>query len=107
MAVLSHPKPTPDVLPRQPELRVIESRQRAAKLHLLTYIVGNAIFWTLWAAVSISADAWYWWLNRAVCGVDDRARPAPVARIRADDVVRSSHTARPAALSVLAPARTA
>ena len=26
--MLSHPKPTPDVLPRQPELRVIESRQR-------------------------------------------------------------------------------
>ena len=61
MAVLSHPKPASEVLPRQPEFRVIESRQRAAKLHLLTYLVGNAIFWTLWAAVSVAADAWYWW----------------------------------------------
>ena len=62
MAVLSHPKPAPEVLARQAELRVIEGRQRAAKLHLLTYLVGNAIFWTLWAAVSVSGDAWYWWL---------------------------------------------
>ena len=61
MAVLSHPKPAPDLLPRRPELRVIESR-RAARLHLLTYLVGNALFWTLWAAVSVSADTWYWWL---------------------------------------------
>lgn len=62
MAVLSHPKPAPDVLPRRPEFRVIESRQRGAKLHVLTYLVGNAIFWTLWAAISVAADAWYWWL---------------------------------------------
>jgi hypothetical protein len=62
MSVLSHPKPAPNVLPRQPELRVIEGRQRAAKLHLFSYLVGNALFWTLWAAVAVSADAWYWWL---------------------------------------------
>ena len=62
MVALSHPKPAPEVLARQPELRVIEGRQRAAKLHLLTYLVGNVIFWTLWVAVSVSADAWYWWL---------------------------------------------
>ena len=62
MAVLWNPKPAPEVLPRQPEFRVIESSQRAANVHLLTYLVGNAIFWTLWAAVSVSADAWYWWL---------------------------------------------
>lgn len=46
----------------KPDLRLIESRQRIAKLHLLTYLVANAIFWTLWAAVSVSAGAWYWWL---------------------------------------------
>ena len=46
----------------KPDLRLTESRQRAANLHLLTYLVGNAIFWTLWAAVSVSSDAWYWWL---------------------------------------------
>jgi hypothetical protein len=62
MAVLSRPKPAPELLPRQPELRVIEGRQRAANLHLLTYLVGNALFWTLWAAFSVSADAWYSWL---------------------------------------------
>ena len=44
-----------------PDLRVIESRQWEAKLHVLTYVVGNAAFWTLWAAVSVSADTWYWW----------------------------------------------
>jgi hypothetical protein len=32
-----------------------------ARLHLITYIIGNALFWTLWAAVSVSADRWYWW----------------------------------------------
>ena len=62
MAVRSHPQPAPGLRPRQPDLRVIQSRQRGAKLHLLTYLVGSAIFWTLWAAVSVSADAWYWWL---------------------------------------------
>jgi hypothetical protein len=61
MAVLSHRDPVPDVLPRRPELRLIERRRRADR-HLLTYLVGNAIFWTLWAAAFVSADAWYWWL---------------------------------------------
>jgi hypothetical protein len=32
---------------------------RAARLHLLTYIVGNALFSMLWAAVSVTADHWY------------------------------------------------
>ena len=45
----------------RPELRPIESRRRRAKLHLFTYVVGNALFWTLWGAVSISTDRWYWW----------------------------------------------
>ena len=60
MAVLSHPKPAPDLPPGRPRLRVIESR-RPATLHLLTYLVGNALFWTLWAAISVTADSWYWW----------------------------------------------
>jgi hypothetical protein len=68
MAVLSHPKPAPDLLPRRPESSVIESRQRGAKLHVLTYLVGNAIFWTLWAAISVAADAWYWWTSCPVRG---------------------------------------
>ena len=31
------------------------------RLHLFTCVVGNALVWTLLAAVSISADPWYWW----------------------------------------------
>jgi hypothetical protein len=46
----------------RPELRVVEARRHAAKVHLWTYIVGNALFWTLWAAVSVSTDDWYWWI---------------------------------------------
>ncbi len=61
MAVPSHPRPAPATLERRPELRVVERGRRAAKLHLLTYLVGNASFWTLWAALSVSADPWYWW----------------------------------------------
>jgi hypothetical protein len=44
IAVLSHPRLAPPVLPLQPELRVIEGRQRAAKLHLFSYLAGNALF---------------------------------------------------------------
>lgn len=52
-----------DALPSaRPELRLVASRPRAAKLHLLTYILGSAIFWMLWAALSVSADDWYSWL---------------------------------------------
>jgi len=47
-------------LPR-PELRLIERGRRRAQLHLFTFVVGNALFWTLWSAVSISTDRWYWW----------------------------------------------
>lgn len=47
---------------RQPSPRPAAERdRRAARLHLLTYLLGNAVFWSLWAAVSISADHWYWW----------------------------------------------
>ena len=30
--------------------------------HLFTYTVGNALAWILWAAVSVTADHWYWWV---------------------------------------------
>jgi hypothetical protein len=59
----TQPLPT-SVLGRRgttPELRLIESK-RPAKLHLFTYVLGNAIFWALWAALGVSADDWYWWL---------------------------------------------
>jgi 2TM domain-containing protein len=46
--------------PRPPQLRV-EARRRRARLHLLTYLVGNALFWVLWGAISLSTDHWYWW----------------------------------------------
>ena len=47
--------------PRPPQLRVIEIRRRRAKRHLFTYLVGNALFWILWGAISVSADHWYVW----------------------------------------------
>jgi PPOX class probable F420-dependent enzyme len=43
------------------EGRPSRARRRRAKLHLLTYAVGNALFWALWGAISVSADHWYWW----------------------------------------------
>jgi 2TM domain-containing protein len=61
MAVQTQPKPTRAALPRRPELRLVEGRRRAAQLHLLTFVVGNALFWTLWGAISVTADRWYWW----------------------------------------------
>lgn len=69
MGALAPPKatrpPAPPVAPPPRrvgrQLHVVEVRQRRANLHLFTYIVGSALFWVLWAAISISADAWYWW----------------------------------------------
>lgn len=61
MVVQTRPKVTPAPLPRR-ELGVLETRRRrVAQVHLFTYIVGNALFWTAWAAISITADHWYWW----------------------------------------------
>lgn len=60
MAVQTHPKPAA-ALAQHPALRVLESRRRGAQLHLFTYVVGNALFWTLWAAIWVTADRWYWW----------------------------------------------
>jgi 2TM domain-containing protein len=60
MVMQAHPKPSRGPTLPQPELRLIESR-RGAQLHLLTFVVGNALFWTFWGALSISTDRWYWW----------------------------------------------
>jgi hypothetical protein len=34
---------------------------RRAELHLVTYVIGNLLFWTLWGAISLSTGHWYWW----------------------------------------------
>lgn len=47
--------------PPPPRLHAMRARRRRARLHLLTYVVGNALFWTVWGAISVSADRWYWW----------------------------------------------
>jgi hypothetical protein len=61
MVIRAHPQASHgEALPR-PELRLIESGRSGAQLHLFTFVVGNALFWTLLGAVSISADRWYWW----------------------------------------------
>jgi hypothetical protein len=46
---------------RGPEPRRLAARQRAARLHLFTFVVGNALVWALWAAISVTAERWYWW----------------------------------------------
>ena len=42
---------------------VADERRRPSRadLHLFSYLVGNALAWALWCAISISADDWYWW----------------------------------------------
>jgi hypothetical protein len=44
-----------------PELWLVHTRRHRARLHLFTYVAGNAFFWALWGAISVSADHWYWW----------------------------------------------
>jgi len=46
--------------PTSPRPEARRARRRAT-LHLFTYSVGNAFFWSLWGALSVSADHWYWW----------------------------------------------
>ena len=49
--------------PARPPLRLVvgERRLRVVRLHLFTYVVGNALFWALWSALFVTADPWYWW----------------------------------------------
>ena len=47
--------------PVWPAQRIQGPTQAGAELHLLTYVVGNLLFWTLWGAISLSTDHWYWW----------------------------------------------
>ena len=61
IAVQAHPKTARGPAMASPKLRLVETRRRRARLHLFTYVVGNALFWALWAAISVSADHWYWW----------------------------------------------
>lgn len=68
MTVQTQPRPVPVELPPPPELQVIPGGGPAADLHLFTYVVGNALAWVLWAAVSVSADQWYWWLVVPLAG---------------------------------------
>ncbi|HWJ45821.1 MAG TPA: 2TM domain-containing protein [Gaiellaceae bacterium] len=61
MVIEAHPKAHRGPAQPRPELRLTESRRRRLQPHLFTYLVGNALAWTLWGALSISADGWYWW----------------------------------------------
>jgi hypothetical protein len=61
MVVQHHPHVSPGSTQSRADLRLVEPRRRRAKLHLLTYLAGNAFFWVLWGAISVSADDWYWW----------------------------------------------
>ena len=68
MSVQAHPRQVAPTAPARPPLQLVAGRRRAARLHLLTYVVGNALFWTLWAALSVAADPWYWWVVVAFVG---------------------------------------
>lgn len=62
MVVETHLRPTRRSIAQRPDLRLVEAKRRhRAQLHLLTYIIGNALFWTLWGALTTSTDYWYWW----------------------------------------------
>jgi hypothetical protein len=61
MAIHAPPKASRGPALRRAPLPASEARRRRARLHLFTYLVGNALFWGLWGAVSVSADRWYWW----------------------------------------------
>jgi hypothetical protein len=61
MIVQAHPETARGSALASPELRLVQTRRHRARLHLFTYVVGNALFWALWGAISVSADHWYWW----------------------------------------------
>jgi hypothetical protein len=42
-------------------LRAVDVEQRPPELHLFTYVVGNALFWITWGAISVSSARWYVW----------------------------------------------
>lgn len=60
MSVVAHGPVRPPT-PVRPPVSAAEARRRRADLHLFTYTVGTALVWVLWAAISVSADRWYWW----------------------------------------------
>ena len=49
-------------------LRLVPPIARRRELHLVTYVVGNALAWLLWASIAVSAEAWYWWLLVPLAG---------------------------------------
>jgi hypothetical protein len=68
MGAVAQPKPAPASAPAYRPLVAVEPRRRRRKLHLFTYVVGNAVAWLLWAALSVSADRWYWWAAVPLAG---------------------------------------
>ena len=62
------PEPLRRPATRRPRLQLVETRLSAPKANLFTWIVGNALAWLLWAAVSVSADHWYWWVAVPLAG---------------------------------------
>lgn len=60
MVVQTRPNQTRRRTAPRPEFGPVEAKRRE-KLHLLTFVIGNALCWILWGAISISAEQWYWW----------------------------------------------
>lgn len=68
MVMQAHPRPAPSSTLERPALRPVEARRRPPTRHLFTYVVGSALAWSLWGAITISTDAWYWWLIVPLAG---------------------------------------
>jgi hypothetical protein len=68
MGATSRPRPTVHPAPARPRLRIVDAKRRGAQVHLLTYLVGSALFWVLWSAISVSAETWYWWALLPLAG---------------------------------------
>ena len=62
------PEPLRRPATRRHGLQLVETRRPAPKRDLFTWTVGNALAWLLWAAVSVSADHWYWWAAVPLAG---------------------------------------
>ena len=68
MAAQTHPNPVSAATPPRARLRVVEGTRQPPRRHLFTYVVVNALCWVLWAALSVSAEPWYWWIAVPLAG---------------------------------------
>jgi hypothetical protein len=64
MTVSTRPRPAPPSAPGRSPTAV----PAATEGGLVTDVLGHALFWAAWAAVTVSAEAWYWWAAVPLAG---------------------------------------